>query len=49
VRQSVNIVAPHHGELACLQLARAYERATGWVEERRPPLLGPDGASGRPV
>ncbi len=35
----MHIVAPPHQELACLQLARAYERATGWVEKRPPRLL----------
>jgi amidase len=32
----MQIIAPPHEELACLQLARAYERATAWVE-RHPP------------
>ena len=32
--------APNHGELACLQLAHAYDEATGWVAKRPPPLLG---------
>jgi amidase len=36
----MHLVAPPHHELACLQLARAYERATGWVERRPPRLLG---------
>lgn len=36
----MQLVAPPHEELACLQLARAYERAAGWVEERPPSLLG---------
>jgi amidase len=36
----IQLVAPPHEELACLQLARAYERATGWVEKRPPTLLG---------
>jgi amidase len=35
----VQIVAPNHGELACLQLAQAYDEATRWVEKRPPPLL----------
>jgi amidase len=34
----MQIVGPNHGELAVLQLAYAYERATGWVEKRLPPL-----------
>jgi amidase len=33
-------VAPNHGELACLQLAYAYDQATQWVAKRPPPLLG---------
>ena len=28
------------GELACLQLAHAYDEATGWVGKRPPSLLG---------
>jgi amidase len=36
----IQLVAPPHEELACLQLARAYERATSWVQKRPPPLLG---------
>ena len=36
----LQIVAPVGGELACLQLAYAYEQATNWVEKRPPPLLG---------
>jgi amidase len=35
----IQIVAPNHGELACLQLAYAYDQATRWVERRPPPLL----------
>jgi amidase len=35
----LQIVAPIGGELACLQLAHAYEGATGWVEKHPPPLL----------
>jgi amidase len=35
----LQIVAPNHGELACLQLAYAYDQATRWVEKRPPPLL----------
>jgi amidase len=34
----IQLIGRHHDELGCLQLARAYERATGWVERRRPPL-----------
>ena len=36
----LQIVAANHGELACLQLAHAYDQATQWVSKRRPPLLG---------
>jgi amidase len=35
----IQIVGPNHGELACLQLAHAYDEATRWVEKRRPALL----------
>ncbi len=35
----LQIVAPNHGELACLQLAQAYDQATGWIAKRPPPLL----------
>lgn len=34
----LQIIGPPGRDLACLQLARMYETATGWVE-RRPPLL----------
>jgi amidase len=33
----LQIVGPNRGELACLQLAKAYEAATGWTEKRPPP------------
>jgi amidase len=36
----LQIVGPNHGELACLQLAYAYDEATRWVTKRPPPLLG---------
>ncbi len=36
----IQIVAPNHGELACLQLAYAYDQATQWLAKRPPPLLG---------
>jgi amidase len=36
----LQIVGPNHGELACLQLAHAYDEATSWVAKRPPPLLG---------
>jgi amidase len=35
----IQIVAPNHAEIACLQLAHAYDRATNWVTRRPPPLL----------
>ncbi len=35
----LQIMAPNHGELACLQLAHAYDEATLWVTKRPPPLL----------
>ena len=37
----IQIVGPDRAELACLQLAQAYDVATGWVKRRLPPLLGP--------
>jgi amidase len=36
----MQIAAANHGELACLQLAHAYDLATGWTRRRLPPLLG---------
>jgi amidase len=36
----LQIVGPAQAELACLQLAHAYDLATGWVRNRTPPLLG---------
>jgi amidase len=35
----LQLVAPNHGELACLQLAYAYDAATGWIGRRKPALL----------
>ena len=35
----VQIVGPNQGELNCLQLAYAYDEATGWINKRRPSLL----------
>jgi amidase len=35
----IQIVGPNHAELACLQLAHAYDRATDWAARRPPPLL----------
>jgi amidase len=36
----IQIAAPNHGELACLQLAFAYDAATRWSSRRLPQLLG---------
>ncbi len=36
----IQIVAPLHAELACLQLAFGYDTATGWSNKRLPALLG---------
>ncbi|HLQ89403.1 MAG TPA: amidase [Xanthobacteraceae bacterium] len=36
----IQIAAPNHGELACLQLAHAYDAATQWSVRRVPGLLG---------
>ena len=38
----VQLVGRPHDELGCLQLAHAYEQATGWVARRPPPLAGID-------
>jgi amidase len=35
----MQIMGPNHGEFACLQLAHAYDEATGWVAKRPPALL----------
>jgi amidase len=35
----LQIIAPNHRELSCLQLAQAYERVTDWTNKRLPPLL----------
>ncbi len=35
----LQIMAPNHGELACLQLGQAYDEATGWIAKRPPALL----------
>jgi amidase len=37
----IQIVGPDRAELACLQLAHAYDAVTGWVKRRLPPLLAP--------
>jgi amidase len=36
----IQIVGPHHAEMACLQLANGYDMATNWSNQRLPPLLG---------
>jgi amidase len=36
----IQIIGPNHAELACMQLAHAYEQATRWVTKRPPPILG---------
>jgi len=36
----IQIVGPNQAELACLELAAAYDAATGWAARRPPPLLG---------
>jgi Asp-tRNA(Asn)/Glu-tRNA(Gln) amidotransferase A subunit family amidase len=35
----IQIVGPNHAELACLQLAHAYEMETNWTRRRLPGLL----------
>ena len=35
----IQIVAPNHAELACLQLAFGYDEATQWSARRVPPLI----------
>ena len=35
----IQICGPNHAEFACLQLAYAYDRASGWVT-KRPPAMG---------
>jgi len=35
----IQIVGPNHAEMACMQLAHAYDQATNWVTNRPPPLL----------
>ena len=35
----LQLVGPIHGEVACLQLAHAYDKATAWTERRLPGLL----------
>jgi amidase len=36
----IQIVGPNHAELACMQLAHAYEQATNWVTRRPPSIAG---------
>jgi amidase len=36
----IQIIGPNQADLACLQLAAAYDRATRWATQRPPPLLG---------
>ena len=35
----LQIVGPNHGEMSCLQLAYAYDQATGWVSRQLPACL----------
>jgi amidase len=35
----LQIAGPSHSEFGCLQLAHAYDAATGWAKKRLPPLL----------
>ena len=35
----IQIVGPNHSELSCLQLANAYDLATGWTSKHLPALL----------
>jgi len=37
----IQIVARNHADLACLQLAHAYDAATNWSRKRLPLLLNP--------
>jgi amidase len=37
----LQIAGPNQSEFACLQLAHAYDLATGWTKTRLPPLLAP--------
>ena len=41
----IQIVGPNHGDFACLQLAHAYDQASGWTRKRLPALLGQVGAA----
>jgi amidase len=35
----IQIVAPNHAEMSCMQLAHAYDQETQWVMKRLPPIL----------
>jgi len=35
----IQIVGPNHAEMACMQLAHAYDHVTNWVTNRPPPLI----------
>lgn len=35
----IQIVAPNHAEMSCMQLAYAYDQETNWVMKRLPPIL----------
>jgi len=35
----IQLIGRHHDELGCLQLAHAYEQATGWIDRYKPSLL----------
>jgi amidase len=35
----MQVIGRHHDDLSVLQLAQAYETATGWVQKRLPPAL----------
>ncbi len=35
----IQIVAPNHAEMSCMQLAYAYDQETQWVMKRLPPIL----------
>ena len=43
----IQIVGPNHAEMACMQLAHAYDQATNWVTNRPPPLLSNTAAGQR--
>jgi amidase len=43
----IQIIGPNHGDFACLQLAHAYDHATGWTRKRVPALLQQAGVDHR--